>query len=75
MANMQSPEKIRVGLLIDRTVAARLVKGAKQANLSRNAYANAIIDDALSSIRLTKAEKELVDEEIRKIRRTRRSGN
>ena len=73
MANMQSPEKMRVGLLIDRRVAARLDKAAKAASLSRNAYANALIDDALANVKLTKEEQEKIDHEIEKVRRSRRA--
>lgn len=73
MANMQSPEKMRLGLLIDRRVAVRLDKAAKAAHLSRNAYANALIDDALASVRLTREEMEKIDDEIQRIRRSRRA--
>lgn len=73
MANMQSPEKMRLGLLIDRRVAARLDKAAKNAHLSRNAYANALLDDALASVRLTAEEKEKIENEIQRIRRSRQS--
>lgn len=72
MANMDSPEKVRVGLLIDRRVAKRLDKAAAMVHLSRNAYANALIDDALKSIKLTQEEKEEINNEIERIRRTRR---
>lgn len=68
---MQSPEKTRVGLLIDRKVAARLDKAAAIAHLSRNAYANALIDDALASVKLTKEEIREIENEIERIRRTR----
>ncbi len=71
MANMQSPEKTRVGLLIDRKVAARLDKAAARARLSRNAYANALIDDALATVKLTKEEIKEIENEIERIRRTR----
>ena len=71
MANMQSPEKTRVGLLIDRKVAARLDKAAAAAHLSRNAYANALIDDALSEVKLTKEEINEIENEIERIRRSR----
>ena len=54
---MQSPEKTRVGLLLDRRVAKRLDKAAALANLSRNAYANALLDDALANVKLTDEEK------------------
>ena len=73
MANMQSPEKTRVGLLIDRRVAARLDKAAIAAHLSRNAYANALMDDALAEVKLTKEEQEKINHEIERIRRTRRA--
>lgn len=72
MANMQSPEKMRLGLLIDRRVAARLDKAARSAHLSRNAYANALLDDALAAVRLTDEEKEKIENEIQRIRRSRR---
>lgn len=71
MANMQSPEKTRVGLLIDMKVAARLDKAASAAHLSRNAYANALIDDALANVKLTKEELKEIDNEIERIRRSR----
>ncbi len=73
MANMQSPEKTRVGLLLDRRVAKRLDKAAALANLSRNAYANALLDDALANVKLTDEEKKEIQNAIDKIRRTRRS--
>ena len=73
MANMQSPEKMRLGLLIDRRVAARLDKAAKAASLSRNAYANALLDDALANVKLTKEEQEKIDHEIEQVRRSRRA--
>lgn len=73
MANMQSPEKTRVGLLLDRRVAKRLDKAAAAANLSRNAYANAILDDALANVKLTDEEKKEIQNAIDQIRRSRRS--
>ena len=72
MANMQSPEKTRVSLLLDRRVAKRLDKASDNAHLSRNAYANALIDDALSHITLTEEEKKEIENEIARIRRSRR---
>lgn len=73
MANMQSPENMRLGLLIDRRVAARLDKAAKAASLSRNAYENALLDDALANVKLTKEEQEKIDHEIEQVRRSRRA--
>ena len=73
MANMQSPEKTRVGLLLDRRVVKRLDKAATSAHLSRNAYANALLDDALKCVKLTDEEKKEIENEIERIRRSRRS--
>ena len=73
MANMQSPEKTRVVLLLDRRVAKRLDKAAASAHLSRNAYANALIDDALKAVKLTEEEKKEIENAIERIRRSRRA--
>ena len=71
MSNMPAVDKRKVSLQLRIKTIAKLDHIAKASGLSRNAVANAIIDEGTAGVLLTDQEEEEVMNEIRKNKKDR----